>query len=312
MHSGKGQNTFYIWFDGKHIQLFHVSLVAVCAQINNKYFPNLSWLMQFQATTLKMWVKTTINQWENQLNWMWQKRNVTNQHTESGVPFLCLRLKAPEALCLRAVCPFVHPSVRSLKLPLSTCTWVRWSIRPFVTVFRHVRPSVCPSGEVSGHLLENAWREWSEILHVNVSWKPSELVRPWSWSVDFFKLWHYFDLVKRVKFGVSRHFLENAWREWPELLHVYVSWAPSEMCRLWSHFVDFANFGSFDLLKWVKFGDFGHALWIFLIMVLWLKLVICWVSGHYLLHVGVNVKGGRRHISDALRRVLSSWYWSIT
>ena len=27
----------------------------------------------------------------------------------------------------------------------------------------------------------------------------------------FFQFWHYFDLVKRVKFGVSRHILENAW-----------------------------------------------------------------------------------------------------
>ena len=48
-----------------------------------------------------------------------------------------------------------------------------------------VRLYVRPSGEVSGHLPENAWREWSEILHVDVSWAPSELIRLWSWSVDF-------------------------------------------------------------------------------------------------------------------------------
>ena len=30
-------------------------------------------------------------------------------------------------------------------------------------------PSVRPSGEVSGHLPENAWREWPEILHADVS-----------------------------------------------------------------------------------------------------------------------------------------------
>ena len=42
-------------------------------------------------------------------------------------------------------CPSVRPSVRSLKYPLLTCTWVRWSTRPTVTVLRHVRPSVCPS-----------------------------------------------------------------------------------------------------------------------------------------------------------------------
>ena len=36
----------------------------------------------------------------------------------------------------------VPSSVRSLKYPLLTCTWVRWSTRPTVTVLRHVRPSV--------------------------------------------------------------------------------------------------------------------------------------------------------------------------
>ena len=93
--------------------------------------------------------------------------------------------------------PSVRPSVRSLKYPLLTCTWVRWSTRPTVTVLRHVRPSVrpsvCPSvrlsvrpsGEVSGHLPENAWREWPEILHADVSWPSSELISLWPWSVDF-------------------------------------------------------------------------------------------------------------------------------
>ena len=36
----------------------------------------------------------------------------------------------------------VRPSVRSLKYPLLTCTWVRWSTRPTVTVLRHVRAFV--------------------------------------------------------------------------------------------------------------------------------------------------------------------------
>ena len=64
-------------------------------------------------------------------------------------------------------------------------------------------------------------------------------------------------------------------------------------------------------MKRVKFGvsrHFGLALWIFLIMVtLWLKLVIFGVSGHYLENLWKYMwRGGRRHISDALRRVLSS------
>ena len=48
-----------------------------------------------------------------------------------------------------SVRPSFRPSVQSLKYPLLTCTWVRWSTRPTVTVLRHVRPSarpsVCPS-----------------------------------------------------------------------------------------------------------------------------------------------------------------------
>ena len=54
----------------------------------------------------------------------------------------------------------------------------------------------------------------------------------------------YFDLVKGVKFGVSSHFLENAWREWPAILHTVVSWPHSEMISSWSQSVDFSNFGT--------------------------------------------------------------------
>ena len=100
-------------------------------------------------------------------------------------------------------------------------------------------PSVCPSGEVSGHLLEKTWREWFEILHVDISWAPSVLIRLWS---------RYFDLVKWVKFGVSGHFLENAWWEWPEILHADVSRPSSEMICLWSWSVDLSNFGT--ILNW--------------------------------------------------------------
>ena len=45
--------------------------------------------------------------------------------------------------------------------------------------------SARPSGVVSGHLPENAWREWPEIFHADVSWPPSELMRLWSQSAVF-------------------------------------------------------------------------------------------------------------------------------
>ena len=59
-----------------------------------------------------------------------------------------------------------------------------------------------------------------------------------------FLFWHYFDLVKRVKFGVSGYFLENAWREWPEILHADVSWPPTELISSGSWSVHFCNFGT--------------------------------------------------------------------
>ena len=92
-----------------------------------------------------------------------------------------------------SVCPSVHPCVR----PKPEITSFHLYMGPLVhptnrdrfaacpSVCPSVRLSVRPSGEVSGHLPENAWREWSEILHVDVSWAPPELIRLWSWSVDF-------------------------------------------------------------------------------------------------------------------------------
>ena len=83
-------------------------------------------------------------------------------------------------------CPSVRPSGESWNNLFSPVHGsVVPSDQPWPLCGMSVRPSVCPSGEVSGHLPENAWREWSEILHVDVSWARSELIRLWSWSVDF-------------------------------------------------------------------------------------------------------------------------------
>ena len=68
--------------------------------------------------------------------------------------------------------PLVHPTNRNR---FTACP----SVRP------SVRLSVRPSGEVSGHLPENAWRDWPEILYADVSWPSSELISLWLWSVDF-------------------------------------------------------------------------------------------------------------------------------
>ena len=108
--------------------------------------------------------------------------------------------------------------------------------------------------------------------------------------------------MKRVKFGVSGHFPEKAWREWPEILHADVSWLPSELISSWSRSVDFSNFGTiltywngsnlgFPGISWRRHGenglkfcmmmhldylqnwlDYGYSLLIFLIfMLFWLS-----------------------------------------
>ena len=53
----------------------------------------------------------------------------------------------------------------------------------------------------------------------------------YSHGLLIFLFWRYFDLVKRVKFAISMHFPENAWRDWPEILHADVSWQLSKRVR---------------------------------------------------------------------------------
>ena len=53
-----------------------------------------------------------------------------------------------------------------------------------VPVPRYYRLYLTPT-LVSGHLPENAGRDWPEILHADVSWPSPELISLWPWSVDF-------------------------------------------------------------------------------------------------------------------------------
>ena len=72
-----------------------------------------------------------------------------------------------------------------------------------------------------------------------------QLISPWTkwapfdrrcfhWAPRFFSYWGHFDLVKQVKFAVSRYFLQSAWEEWAEICHADVSWPPSELIQYWS------------------------------------------------------------------------------
>ena len=72
--------------------------------------------------------------------------------------------------------------------------------------------------------------------------------------------WHNFDLVKWIKFGLSVHYLENIWKEWPDVWHAHVSWPPSELIRFWWWLVIFSFWSNFDLEKWIKFVFYMHSL----------------------------------------------------
>ena len=93
---------------------------------------------------------------------------------------------------------FVPPPLGAGGIMFSSCPSVRpsetWNTL-FPPVHESVGPSdqpwpfcgmsVRPSGEVYGNLPENAWREWPDILHADVSWPPWELIRLWWRFVDF-------------------------------------------------------------------------------------------------------------------------------
>ena len=202
--------------------------------------------------------------------------------------------------------PSVRPSVR----PKPEIPSVDLNMGPLVhptngdrlTACPSVRLSVRPSREVSGHLPENAWREWPEILHADASWPSSELISLWPRSVDFSNFGTILTWWNGSNLGVSGHFPENAWKKWPEILHADVSWPPSELISLRPWSVDFCNFGTiltlwnrsnlgFPGISWIMHGviglkygmllypdhlqnwlDYGHGLVIFLILVLfWLS-----------------------------------------
>ena len=150
--------------------------------------------------------------------------------------------------------------------------------------------------------------------------------------------------MKRVKFGVSGHFLENAWRKWPEILHTDVSWPPSELISLWPRSVDFSNFGAiltswngsnlgFPGISWRTHGGnglkictlmyldhrqnwlvYGYGLLIFVILALfWLSETGQFgVSGHFLENAWKEwPEILHTDVSWPLSELNCSWSWSV-
>ena len=71
------------------------------------------------------------------------------------------------------------------------------------------------------HIVVYSWMYWNKSVFVifHVAYKV------YSYMFAFHILQRH--CVKWVKFRVSGHFLDNAWREWLEILYVDVSWPPS-------------------------------------------------------------------------------------
>ena len=113
-----------------------------------------------------------------------------------------------------------------------------------------------------------------------------------------------------MKFGLSRHYLENPLRKWPGILHAHVSSACSKLSRLWSEFVDCYNFGTI-LTSWngwnygilVMLCGFSSLWWPFYWNCSYLGFLgIIWRT------CGSKCRGGERsHISHILVRLLPSF-----
>ena len=109
--------------------------------------------------------------------------------------------------------------------------------------------------------------------------------------------------------GARQHVigLENLLRKWSEISHADLSWSLSELIRLWSQFVDFLILVLFSLSEkfevsrpfWSCSVDFPH------------YDALLTEAGHIWGIIwrmcGSKCRGKRRHISDALCRVPSSF-----
>ena len=98
-------------------------------------------------------------------------------------------------------CPSVHPKP---EMP---------SLVGFVGPFDQQWPflsclSICHSSKVSGDFPENPWKEWPPIWHASVSRPLSELIRFWSWPVDF----HPFGATLTSWYGSNFRYLGISWR----------------------------------------------------------------------------------------------------
>ena len=151
--------------------------------------------------------------------------------------------------CCWSVCPSICPFVCLRHFQVAVHFFLRLGLgqrRAVVIIGRWLLPSLVDTGDICCHY-------WQHIL-VLTEWNRSNLGFPgicrrthggnclifcmllylghfqnwldYSYSLVIFLIMALFWLVKRVKFGVSRHLREDPMRKWPEILHADVSWSP--------------------------------------------------------------------------------------
>ena len=146
-------------------------------------------------------------------------------------------------------CPSVRPSVWSLKYLLLTCTWVRWSTRPTMTILRHVRPSVPLSVRPS---VRRGFRAFPGERMEGMAWNFTcwcVLTTLQNWLVYgrgllIFLILALFWLSETGQIWGIQAFTEERIEEMAWNLHAGVSWPSPELISLWPRSVDFSNFGT--------------------------------------------------------------------
>ena len=162
-------------------------------------------------------------------------------------------------------CVFMPPPLGARGIMFSGCPYIPPSVRPpihpsvawnalFSPVHGYIGPSDQPLLFYSMSVRRSVWRGFRAFAVermegmawiftywcILTTFRTNYIMVMVCW---FSFVWCHFDLVKRVKFGVSGHFPENAWREWHAILHADVSRPPTEMICLWSGSVNCSNFG---------------------------------------------------------------------
>ena len=175
----------------------------------------------------------------------WQTGTVRPRYTQAFMTDISLLFMPPPLGARRIMFsgwPSVRPSVRGLKYPPLTCSWVRWSTRPTVTVLRHARPSVRPE-RFPGIC---RWMHGGIGLKFCMLMYLDHLLNSivYGYGLLIFLILALFLLSETGQIWDSGHFQENAWRKWHEILHAAVSWPPAELIRLWLRSSDFSYFGA--------------------------------------------------------------------